>query len=72
MKGEKVKKDRKVGFCIRTDPGSKVFVAGTFNNWNATQYRMRDNPDDGVFKVSLTLPPGDKQPRPAQEASRAP
>jgi cyclomaltodextrinase len=33
-----------------------VYVAGTFNNWNASQDAMKDV--DGVFEVTLSLKPG--------------
>ena len=58
MKGEPVKKNKKVSFCLQTKPGSEVFVAGSFNDWNPKQFRLRAVPDDGVFKIALTLPPG--------------
>jgi 1,4-alpha-glucan branching enzyme len=35
-----------------------VFVAGTFNNWNPRQHQLHDNPNSGVFKTTLMLPPG--------------
>ena len=53
-----VLRKKKVIFQVRAKPGSEVFVAGSFNNWNASQNPMRDNPHSGVFKVALTLPPG--------------
>ena len=58
MKKNTGMKSRKITFHLATEPGSQVFVAGTFNNWNPTQHRMRDNPDGGLFKIALTLPPG--------------
>jgi 1,4-alpha-glucan branching enzyme len=49
---------KKVNFQVTAEPGSDVFVAGSFNNWNPTQYRMRDNPGSGHCKAALSLPPG--------------
>ncbi|MEI7435556.1 MAG: glycogen-binding domain-containing protein [bacterium] len=49
---------KKVSFKITTKPGSNVFVAGSFNNWDPEQLQLRDNPDSGEYKVTLPLPQG--------------
>jgi hypothetical protein len=49
---------KRVQFQVTAEPGSDVFVAGSFNNWDATQYRMRDNPGSGHCKTSVVLPAG--------------
>lgn len=49
---------KKISFQIKAEPGSAVFVAGTFNQWDPTQYPLRDNPDRGEFKTKLAVPPG--------------
>jgi 1,4-alpha-glucan branching enzyme len=49
---------KKVTFETQSSPGSEVFVAGTFNDWNPRKNRMRDNPDSGHYKAALILPPG--------------
>ena len=36
----------------------KVFVAGTFNDWNGSKNAMSDPDGDGVFETSLLIPPG--------------
>ena len=58
MKGASSKKMKKVSFVLATEPGCDVFVAGSFNNWDPAQHRLRDNPDNGVYKIALPLPPG--------------
>ena len=58
MQGNARKRTKKVRFVIATDPGSAVYVAGTFNNWNPAQYQMREYTETGVFKIALPLPPG--------------
>jgi 1,4-alpha-glucan branching enzyme len=58
MKKDTGTKAKRVNFKITTEPGSKVFVAGSFNNWDPKQLPLRDNPDSGEFKVALPLPPG--------------
>ncbi|MEO5365866.1 MAG: glycogen-binding domain-containing protein [Magnetococcus sp. WYHC-3] len=61
--GEKMKKStgsrgKRVVFQVTAEPGSEVFVAGSFNNWNPTQNRMSDNPGSGHCKTTILLPPG--------------
>ena len=58
MKSKTSPKSKRVSFHVESEPGSEVFLAGSFNNWDASQYRMRDNPDEGIFKTALTLSPG--------------
>ena len=57
-KAQKAPKGKTVQFTLATEPGSEVFVAGSFNSWNPAQHRLCNNPDNGVFKLALTLPPG--------------
>ena len=58
MKQEAAVKGKKVSFLLETEPGSSVYLAGTFNNWKYKRHPMRDNPDSGHFKATLVLPPG--------------
>jgi 5'-AMP-activated protein kinase regulatory beta subunit len=52
------KDKRRVNFLISAAPGSQVFVAGTFNNWNPTANPMRDPLGKGHFKTEVVLPLG--------------
>ncbi len=58
MKTSTVSKGKRVSFQLTVEPGSEVFVAGSFNNWNPTQHRMKDKPGSGHYKKMLVLPPG--------------
>ena len=49
---------KRVQFRLSAEPGSQVFIAGTFNNWNPTANPLKDNPDSGHFKAVLRVPPG--------------
>ena len=49
---------KKVHFAFKTEPGSLVYVAGTFNNWDPTANPLKDNPDSGHCKATLHLHPG--------------
>ena len=58
MNEDVVRKANKVNFQIVAEPGSAVYVAGTFNNWDPAQYKLRDYAKSGTCQVSLLLPPG--------------
>ena len=49
---------QQIEFQLKAPPGSKVSVAGTFNNWDAGKNPMRDNPDSGHYKTRIALSPG--------------
>ena len=49
---------RRARFELSAEPGSQVFVAGTFNDWNPTANPLKDNPDSGHFKAALHVPTG--------------
>ena len=52
-------KTHPVTFTAHAAPGSKVFLAGSFNNWDPAAVRMADNRGDGVFSATLNLPEGE-------------
>ena len=54
-------KTQRITFSVRAEVGSKVFLAGCFNNWNPTAKEMVDKKGDGVYAVTLSLVPGDYQ-----------
>ena len=45
-------------FQLSAEPGSQVFVAGTFNNWNPTANILKDKRDRGHFKTAFSVVPG--------------
>jgi len=47
-----------VQFEISAEQGSKVYIAGTFNNWDPTTHPLSDDQEEGVFKATLYLPAG--------------
>ncbi|MBR1609630.1 MAG: glycogen-binding domain-containing protein [Kiritimatiellae bacterium] len=51
------KGERKV-ITVQADPGSTVFLAGSFNNWDPAALRMTDKAGNGVFSATVTLAPG--------------
>ncbi len=58
MKLLPVNMGRRVRFALSAKPGSKVFVAGTFNKWNPTANPLTDAPDSGQFKLAMHVPKG--------------
>ncbi len=51
-------KMRRVTLDLRAEPGNRIFLAGTFNNWNPTATEMTDKKGNGVYSATLTLPEG--------------
>lgn len=49
---------KQVVFEIAAEPGSSVFVAGTFNKWDATVNPLLDKRNEGVYRTTLQLAPG--------------
>jgi len=54
-------KAQRVTFSIRAEVGSKVYLAGCFNNWDPTAKEMVDKKGEGVFTATVSLLPGDYQ-----------
>jgi len=54
-------KGQRITFSVRAEAGSKVFLAGCFNNWDPTAKEMIDKKGDGVFTATVTLAPGTYQ-----------
>jgi len=49
---------RKVRFEMPAEPGSRVFVAGTFNNWDPGANALQHNPGSGLYRTAINLPAG--------------
>jgi 1,4-alpha-glucan branching enzyme len=49
---------KRVRFDLSVEPGSQVFVAGTFNDWSPTANPLKDNPGSGHCKTTLRIPAG--------------
>jgi 1,4-alpha-glucan branching enzyme len=47
-----------VRFELMADPGSAVFVAGSFNGWNPRYAQMTDENGSGLYSLTMYLPPG--------------
>lgn len=54
-------KTQRVTFSVRAKEGSKVFIAGSFNDWDPTAKQMIDKKGDGLFVATVNLEPGAHQ-----------
>ncbi len=51
-------KATRVKFAVRAEVGSKVFLAGSFNNWDPTTKEMTDKNGTGEFVCNVNLTKG--------------
>lgn len=58
MEKENKKEKKRVNFWIAAAPGSKVSVAGTFNNWDPTANPMQDQAGKGYYKTDMLVTHG--------------
>jgi 1,4-alpha-glucan branching enzyme len=49
---------RRILFQCLAKPGSEVFVAGDFNEWNQGKHRLTDKGHPGHFRRHIFLKPG--------------
>ncbi len=56
-KKEESKKECVV-LTVQAAVGSKVYLAGSFNNWNPTEIEMTDKDGSGVYTAAINLDPG--------------
>lgn len=54
-------KGTRVTFHVRAEAGSKVYIAGCFNNWDPTSKPLTDKNGTGDYSITLTLKPGTYQ-----------
>lgn len=51
----------RVNFSVRAEKGSRVFLAGSFNNWDPTAKEMADKNGEGIYTATISLAPGSYQ-----------
>ena len=49
---------KNIEFKLATAHGSKVSVAGTFNDWDPEKNHMNEKHGSGLYKTVIVLPPG--------------
>ena len=57
-KAPKAEKKTRVTFSVRAEIGSKVFLAGSFNDWDPTAKQMEDKKGTGEYTCCMNLPKG--------------
>ena len=50
---------KRVTFGVSANPGSEIYVAGSFNNWDAQRHKMKDTRGSGKYTITLMLPKGE-------------
>ncbi|MBM4148518.1 MAG: hypothetical protein FJ224_05695 [Lentisphaerae bacterium] len=48
---------KRVQLSLAAQPGSQVFVAGTFNDWDPLKKSLKDD-GSGIFKTTMFVAPG--------------
>jgi len=49
---------KRVILSLNAEPGTEIFVAGTFNDWNPTLKSLTDKTGTGFYSCALMLTPG--------------
>ena len=50
---------KRITFFCKAQPGSEVYLAGDFNNWDPGARKMSDKENNGIFSATLMLMPGE-------------
>lgn len=50
---------KRVTFQVTANPGGEVYLAGTMNQWNPTQHKMKDTRGNGKYAITLMLAKGE-------------
>ncbi|ADK82822.1 glycoside hydrolase [Sediminispirochaeta smaragdinae] len=59
FKSPELNREGKVTFRYRASSGSRIYLAGSFNDWDPFMYRMAESRDiPGLFTITLPLPEG--------------
>ena len=58
MKPSPKKNSKLMNFKFAAKPGSEVYVAGSFNNWDPKATPLKDMPQIGLYATALRIPPG--------------
>ena len=62
-KGMKLNKNgqisKRITFGVSANPNSEVYLAGSFNNWDAKRHQMKDTRANGKYTITLMLPKGE-------------
>jgi 1,4-alpha-glucan branching enzyme len=48
---------QEIEFTLQSPQASRIFLAGTFNNWNTNSHPMKKN-KDGIWRIKVRMAPG--------------
>jgi 1,4-alpha-glucan branching enzyme len=48
---------KRVEFRLKAEPGREIFIAGTFNDWDPTDTKLKEN-RAGLYSIAFHLPVG--------------
>jgi len=51
-------KRKQVTFTFKHDPGKKVFIAGSFNNWDPKRDKLTETNQPGIYTITIMLAKG--------------
>ena len=54
-------KAERVVLTVKADPGSTVYLAGSFNEWSTTAKKMAYKAKSGLYAATVQLAPGEYQ-----------
>ena len=54
-------KGERVVLTVQADPGSTVYLAGSFNEWSTTAKKMAYKAKEGIYAATVQLAPGEYQ-----------
>ena len=49
---------KRVKFSLTTEPGRRVFVAGTFNDWSTAKHALKPDKNNGRYVGEFMVPVG--------------
>lgn len=58
MPKKTVKGRKRVTFALDANPGQRVFVAGSFTDWDSKKKPLKDKNGSGQYAVTMLLAPG--------------
>jgi len=52
---------KRIKFELKAEPESRVYIAGTFNDWNPEEKRLKDKNKDGNYSLFVLVPKGKQE-----------
>jgi 1,4-alpha-glucan branching enzyme len=52
---------KRIKFELQADPDSKIYIAGSFNNWNPKERKLKDKQNNGNYSLFVLVPKGKQE-----------